>query len=449
MREYIFALGLMSIEMAIFYFFTLVFNLSIEMYIKLSLIWLIIMFVFKHYKIQSTLVWNEILNNIKSFVCFVLIGFVIYPKKEYYLRILVLGFLMFICAVYVNRMIRIIFRHYLARKTVIIGAGNEAYGIGKIANNNRFALTEVIGYFYFDESELADFQLRYGDTSNLFNYNELDIILKKNEVKQVIIALPEATKGQIDAISRDLFDKVEIIKVLPQLNFTMTFNSRIDDFDGKLLISTSRGKIDFFARFIKRCIDIIAGFIGCLTLIPLSLGISYKNKKSGDKAPLIFKQKRIGKDGKEIYIYKYRSMIPNAEQVLEELMKKEPKIKEEYLKNKKLVNDPRITEVGKFLRKTSLDEFPQFFNVLKGDMSLVGPRPYLFREKDDMDIYYESIIQCKPGITGMWQANGRSDVSFEERCKLDDYYYRNWSLGLDLIIVYKTIKSVIYGKGAL
>ena len=180
MREYIFALGLMSIEMAIFYFFTLVFNLSIEMYIKLSLIWLIIMFVFKHYKIQSTLVWNEILNNIKSFVCFVLIGFVIYPKKEYYLRILVLGFLMFICAVYVNRMIRIIFRHYLARKTVIIGAGNEAYRIGKIANNNRFALTEVIGYFYFDESELADFQLRYGDTSNLFNYNELDIILKKN-----------------------------------------------------------------------------------------------------------------------------------------------------------------------------------------------------------------------------------------------------------------------------
>lgn len=448
-KEYFFALGLMSIEIVCFYFFTLVFDLSLDFCIKLLLIWLIIMFVFKHYKVQSTLVWDEILNNIKSFICFVLIGCVIYPNKECYSYIVCLGFFMFICAVFINRMIRILFRDFLARKTIIIGTGDEAYRIGKIANNNRFALTDVIGYFYFNDNDLKDFQLKHGRVFQLFNYNELDSVLEKNKVKQVIIALPDATKKQIDTISKDLFDKVEFIKILPQLNFTMTFNSRIDDFDGELLISTSRGRMDFFSRFIKRCIDIIVGFLGCLTLLPLSLWISYKNRKNGDKEPLIFKQKRIGKDGKEIFIYKYRSMIPNAEQVLEELMKNDPKIRDEYLKNKKLINDPRVTKVGKFLRKTSLDEFPQFFNVLKGDMSLVGPRPYLFREKDDMDIYYESIIQCKPGITGMWQANGRSDVSFEERCKLDDYYYRNWSLGLDFIIIYKTIKSVIYGKGAL
>ena len=153
-------------------------------------------------------------------------------------------------------------------------------------------------------------------------------------------------------------------------------------------------------------------------------------KKNGDTDPIFFKQERIGLHGKPIYIYKYRSMVPNAEVVLEELMENDPAIREEYLKNKKIVNDPRITEVGNFLRKTSLDEFPQFWNVLKGDMSLVGPRPYLPREKEDMDIYYDSVIECKPGITGMWQANGRSDVGFEDRCKLDDYYYRNWSLGL-------------------
>ena len=215
------------------------------------------------------------------------------------------------------------------------------------------------------------------------------------------------------------------------------------------MISTSRGKLGVFGKALKRIIDICVGICGCLLLIPLTIYVSRKNKKNGDTDPTFFKQKRIGENGKDIYIYKYRSMIPDAEKVLEDLMEKDPAIKEEYLTNKKLVNDPRITEVGHFLRKTSLDEFPQFINVLKGDMSLVGPRPYLLREKDDMDIYYNSIIRCKPGITGMWQANGRSDVGFIDRCKLDDYYYRNWSLGLDIIIIYKTIKSVIYGKGAL
>ena len=173
------------------------------------------------------------------------------------------------------------------------------------------------------------------------------------------------------------------------------------------------------------------------------------NKKNGDTGPIFFKQERIGYRGKSIYIYKYRSMVLGAEEILEELMENDSTIKEEYLTHKKLAQDPRITKVGQFLRKTSLDEFPQFINILKGEMSLVGPRPYLLREKEDMDIYYESIIKCKPGLTGMWQANGRSNVGFKDRCKLDDYYHRNWTLGLDLIIIYKTIKSVFYGKGAL
>ena len=142
-------------------------------------------------------------------------------------------------------------------------------------------------------------------------------------------------------------------------------------------------------------------------------------------------------------------MVPHAEEVLEKMMAEDPAIREEYLTNKKLVNDPRITKVGHMLRKTSLDEWPQFVNVLKGEMSFIGPRPYLPREKEDMGKYYDSIIQCKPGVTGMWQANGRSDVSFDYRCKLDDYYYRNWSIWLDFTIMYKTVKAVVYGKGSL
>ena len=137
--------------------------------------------------------------------------------------------------------------------------------------------------------------------------------------------------------------------------------------------------------------------------------------KKSSPGPIIFCQERVGLHNKPFKMYKFRSMgVQSAS--------KEQKAWTVH-------NDPRVTPVGRIIRKTSLDELPQLFNVLKGDMSLVGPRPYLPREKEDMDIYYDSVIECKPGITGMWQANGRSDVGFEDRCKLDDYYYRNWSLG--------------------
>ena len=448
MKENIFALCLIGIETVFFYLLYFFMDLPLCFYVQLCLLWIIILFVGGHYRIQSTLVWDEIRSDLKAFVYFVLISIVFaYPKTNFYLRILGVGFFMSIFAIFINRMIRILFRQWLARKTLIIGTGAEAYRVGRIANNNRFALTNVLGFVKVDES--MDNELKENLQYKIYDYYELNDLLDNNSIDQVIIALPGASQAEIDVITRQLFDKVQYVKVLPQLNFTMTFNSKIDDFDGELLISTSRGRLGVFGKALKRIIDICAGICGCLLLIPLTIYVSRKNKKNGDTDPIFFKQKRIGENGQDIYIYKYRSMIPDAEKVLEDLMEKDPAIKEEYLTNKKLVNDPRITEVGHFLRRTSLDEFPQFINVLKGDMSLVGPRPYLPREKDDMDIYYNSIIRCKPGITGMWQANGRSDVGFIDRCKLDDYYYRNWSLGLDIIIIYKTIKSVIYGKGAL
>ncbi len=124
-------------------------------------------------------------------------------------------------------------------------------------------------------------------------------------------------------------------------------------------------------------------------------------------------------------------------------MEQDPKIRQEYQENKKLKDDPRVTKAGAFLRKTSLDEFPQFINVLKGEMSLIGPRPYLPREKVDMGSYYDDVVASKPGITGMWQTHGRSDVDFEHRLELDEYYYRNWSIWLDLTLLVRTIKQVL------
>ena len=157
---------------------------------------------------------------------------------------------------------------------------------------------------------------------------------------------------------------------------------------------------------------------------------------------------RIGKNGKEFKFYKFRTMVPRADEILFQLLEENEEIREEYTRNKKLVSDPRITKAGNLLRKTSLDELPQLLNVLKGDMSLVGNRPYLPREKDDMGEYYKHIIKTKPGITGYWQVNGRSDVSFENRLKLETYYSNHCSLDLDIRIFFKTFKVVLFGKNA-
>lgn len=205
----------------------------------------------------------------------------------------------------------------------------------------------------------------------------------------------------------------------------------------------------YIEKFLKRIIDIIGGLVGIIFLIPIMVGIKIANIIAKDNGPLFYKQKRIGKDGKEFYLYKFRSMIVNADEVLFEYLAENEEAKKEYDEYKKLKNDPRVTRVGKFIRNTSLDEFPQFINVLKGDMSLVGPRPYLPREKDSMGIKYDKVILAKPGITGMWQVCGRSEVTFKERLDMDIEYHYNWSLKTDIKLLLKTVKKVLMREGAI
>ena len=199
---------------------------------------------------------------------------------------------------------------------------------------------------------------------------------------------------------------------------------------------------------IKRVFDIIIGLLSIVPLIICTIFVKIAYMCTGDFHRIIFMQERIGKNGKKIKILKYRSMVPNAEKVLEELMEKDPAIKEEYTKNKKLHNDPRITKMGRIIRKCSIDELPQFINILIGDMSLVGPRPYLPREKVDMGKYYDYVIACKPGLTGLWQVSGRNDVSFKERLRLDEKYVNIRGLRTDIKIIFKTFGVVLGKKGA-
>ena len=203
-------------------------------------------------------------------------------------------------------------------------------------------------------------------------------------------------------------------------------------------------------RFVKRLIDILGGVVGTILLVPITLCVYLARKiLKEDEGPLFYEQLRIGKNGKKFRMYKYRSMVVGADEKLFEYLKENEEARKEYKEYKKLKNDPRITKVGKFIRKTSIDEFPQFINVLKGDMSLVGPRPYLPREKEDMGEYYTYIIQSRPGITGYWQITGRSGVTFEDRLKMDYDYNQNKNLKTDFKLLVKTVLNVVKKEGAM
>lgn len=197
---------------------------------------------------------------------------------------------------------------------------------------------------------------------------------------------------------------------------------------------------------LKRLLDILISFIGCILLLPICGIVKFLNHRNSDDAPIFYMQNRIGFNGKHIRIFKFRSMVPNAEEILQKLLEDE-KYRAEWEASQKLSNDPRITKVGKILRKTSLDELPQLINVLRGEMSLVGPRPLVRGELEShngLKLYQK----VKPGITGWWGCNGRSNISYQERLELEYYYVKNISLGLDLLCIFRTLFFVLKREGA-
>jgi exopolysaccharide biosynthesis polyprenyl glycosylphosphotransferase len=190
----------------------------------------------------------------------------------------------------------------------------------------------------------------------------------------------------------------------------------------------------------KRSIDIIGAFIGIILLLPLFITVALLIKREDSKGSVIFKQTRVGKDGKEFHMYKFRSMVSDAEEKLVELLQ----FNEIEGAMFKMKEDPRITIIGKFIRKTSIDELPQLWNVLKGDMSLVGPRPPLPREVTEYSSYHKQRLLVTPGCTGLWQVSGRNHMSFEEMVELDIQYISERSVFFDIMIILRTMK-VLFG----
>ncbi len=200
----------------------------------------------------------------------------------------------------------------------------------------------------------------------------------------------------------------------------------------------------FIKEFCEKIVVIM--MLPLIAIVHIIISLLIKLDSSG---PIRFKQKRYGKNGKEFSCYKYRTMYVNNEKILKDYLDKNPQEIEYYEIYHKYKNDPRITKIGKFLRSSSLDEFPQFYNILRGDMNLIGPRPYMLQEKEKIGKSHEDIIlKVKPGLTGLWQVNGRNKLSFKQRKELDLWYIQNWSLWIDFVIFLKTIKVVLLKIGA-
>lgn len=240
---------------------------------------------------------------------------------------------------------------------------------------------------------------------------------------------------------------VREVFLAPSLASLSLANVSLVQIESYLFLKTDPGLLAPWRLALKEVVDYSLGLLMLLVALPL-MPIIWLLVKIDSPGPGIYKSERVGKGGRRFFCYKFRTMYVDADQRLERYLREHPEAREEWERYHKLSYDPRVTRLGKFLRKTSLDELPQVFNVLKGEMSMVGPRPYLIREEPKMGEFKETILRVKPGITGLWQVSGRSDLDFNQRLVIDALYVRSWSLWLDFVILLKTVRAVLLGEGA-
>ena len=226
-------------------------------------------------------------------------------------------------------------------------------------------------------------------------------------------------------------------------------SNSIDRVDAPGLVENQNASVHAsVSSFIKRGMDIVLALVGLVFAAPIMLIIAILIK-STDRGTILFAQNRIGLQGQTFKCYKFRTMVMDASEQLRLLLERDPEARREWEATQKLKNDPRITALGRFLRKSSLDELPQLINILRGEMSIVGPRPIVQSEIEKYGPFYPSYASVRPGLTGLWQVNGRSDTEYDQRVQLDRTYAENWSVTTDMAIVAKTIPALLFSRGAV
>ena len=442
---------MIAVQFIFYYLLSKILNIHTSVIFNGFLVYLILNFTKNMYSFKTILIWEELKKQLRvhtEYMLVMIVNDLAFLDVHYVYAHIIMGILFMGFNLILIKIIRRVFEGFLSKNLLIVGTGRKARVLTEIIGENRFTMYNLLGYVSVDSLDVGKEKKQIDEKEIICEYKDLEKVIEGSQIDEIIVVLPKASGDEMKKIMECIEGKVAKIKFVPELNGVFTFNSKVEDYDGVLMISASNGIMSSWQKFIKRGMDIVGGLVGSFILLPLSFYVWMKTEKKERKAGIFFKQPRIAIGGDSVEIIKYRSMIVDAEKVLEEMMEKNPVVKKEYLTNKKLKDDPRITSIGAKLRKTSLDEFPQFLNVLKGEMSMVGPRPYLHREKEDMGKKYKKIINLKPGITGMWQAHGRSETTFDERLLLDEYYYRNWSVWLDIVIIIKTVKSVLRKEGA-
>jgi len=396
--------------------------------------------------------WEELLVIWKSLIISSLFCYVFLFNFDYLFPLisrLVIVFLFFFLSFYVPlfRLIlkKILFMIYFWRTPVML-----------VCNNNDIPKAVIIAKTFLKDFYLGytpicfyikDSQEKYLDfyKERLPIYNDINKLPK--DVTVFVISETFSDDQELIAYLYSLYRKVYII---PHMGLIGMINSGIQYlFTERLFILKLENQLNsVLATFIKILMDKILGILILIGVSPLLLIITILVKLSS-KGPILYKQERIGKGGKPFQVLKFRSMFVDADSKLQELLNTNDFLKEEWGKYYKLKNDPRITPLGAFLRKYSLDEFPQLFNVLFGEMSLVGPRPFVRGEIEELNPKLLPLYaQVKPGLTGLWQVSGRNDTDRIERMKIDVWYIQNWRPSLDLLILLNTPKAVLTARGA-
>ncbi len=346
--------------------------------------------------------------------------------------------------------VRKFLRHFRAqgknkRHAIIAGAGDLGHRMTKQVEEIPWAGIEVIGYF--DDKVEIDERLESIDKPLLGKIDDIKEYLQKNDIDYVYIALPMRAERKIFKILEECRDLGAQIFLIPDLYIFGLHHAEIQSFGDMLILNFNP------VTSWKRAFDVIFSSVVLLISSPLFLIIALVIKLDSS-GPVFYRHRRITERGREFGCLKFRTMVEDADEKLEELLQTNETLKQEWTSHYKLKIDPRVTRVGLFLRKTSLDEFPQFYNVLKGEMSVVGARPIVGREleeyyKGDGETSAGRYCSMKPGITGPWQVKKRNDMeNYQERVELDDWYVLNHSLWNDIKIIVKTVYCMISGKGA-
>ncbi|MBI5670693.1 MAG: sugar transferase [Chloroflexi bacterium] len=336
-------------------------------------------------------------------------------------------------------------RGHFMSPAYIVGANSEGVAIAEQLMSTPMAGVNILGFL--DDNlrpgeEVLPGVVVHGPTSRA------EELARRFGVERLIVATSGVQRDRMLDLFRRFVNAEDVSMWLSSGMYEiLTTGVRVQDVGSVPMVSVNRVRLTGMNVIAKAVLDYVGAFLGILALSPLFLGIIIIMKLT-DPGPIFYRRRVVGVGGREFDAFKFRTMVVNSQEVLDELLARDPEARAEYEQYYKLKNDPRITKIGAFLRKTSIDELPQLANVLRGEMSLVGPRMITMAEVEKYGRWGLNLQTVKPGITGLWQVSGRSDITYEERVRLDMRYIRNYSIWLDIQILVQTVPSVLMSRGA-